>query len=125
MTGLGTSLAQALELVKKSVGNDREVQEAVVDGEKALFTKLTITDCDSDSVDAVLADYVPILLGGDIRTEATRIKTAEACAALAACARKGGRVEEGLKHAIPASLAKERSSLVRQALDRAGNLLGK
>lgn len=126
MTGLGTSLAQTLELVKKSLDkNDRVVQEAVVDGEKSLFNKLTPMDCDSGSVDAALADYVPILFGGDNRTEPTRIKAAETCAALAACARKGGRVEEGLKHAITASLEEERSPLVRQALDRAGKCLNK
>ena len=126
MTGLGTSLSQTLELVKKSLAKmDRVVQEAVVDGEKALFSKLTTTDCDSDSVDEVLADYVPILFEGHNRTESTRINAADASAELAACARKGGRVVERLQQIIPASLEKERSPLVRQALERAAKCVGK
>lgn len=126
MTGLRTSLTQTLELVKGSLArNDKVVQEAVVEGEKALFGKLTTLDCDSEGLDEVLADYVPTLFGGDNQTELTRIKAAEASAALGACARKGGRVEEGLRHAITALLQKDRSPLVRQALDRAGQCLSK
>ena len=126
MTGLGTSLTQTLELVRRSLArNDRLVQETVAEGEKALFTKLTTQDCDSDPLDEVLADYVPTLFGGDNRTEPTRLKAAEASAALGTCARKGGRVEERLRHAITALSQEERSPLVRQALDRAGKCLSK
>ena len=123
MTGLDSSISQAIELVKKALArNDRVVQDAMLEGEKALFTKLATVDCSSESLDAILGHYVPTLFQ-DNATEPSRAKAAEAVEALAACARKEGRVEKLLRQAVSSALGRERAPLVRQGLQRAEHIL--
>ena len=123
MTGLDTSISQVLELVKKAIArNDRVVQDAILEGEKALFTKLANADSISESLDEILTHYVPTLFP-DNGTEASRARAAEAVEALAACARKEGRVDRLLRQTVSVALERERSPLVRQGLQKAEHIL--
>ena len=123
MTGLDFSISQALELVQKALAkNDRVVQDAVLEGEKILFTKLATADSSSESLDAMLGPCVPTLFP-DNGPEPSRAKAAEAAEALAACARKEGQVADLLRGAVSAALESERSPLVRQRLQRTQQML--
>ena len=108
---------------KVSAERGRTIQDAIFDGEKALFRKFDI-DKMSEDVENTLAGYAPTLYIVDSMVEQTRLKAVETTSVLIVKARKGGTLETLLRAEISRILAQERSFSVQQGLDRARQLLG-
>lgn len=101
----------------------RIVLNAIYDGEKALFGRLDVLEQMPDSVEDALIEHVQILLCQGDQAEQTRIKAADAAAAIADFSSKGKRLRNVLRDEITKARAQERSISVQQILDRIRKLV--
>lgn len=102
--------------MKKALSrNDKIVRDAALEGEKALFQKMTASDY-TDTIGSILAEYVSTMFEVGSQTEQNRTKAAEASATLAGWSRKGSQLHERLESDVKAALDQERSPVIRQLL---------
>lgn len=101
----------------------RTVQNAIYDGEKALFGKLDALEQMPESLEDALIEYVRILFRQADQAEQTRVKAADAAAAIADVASKGLRLRTLLRNEIREAQAQERSISVQQSLERARKMV--
>lgn len=104
---------------KSTVKNSRIVENAILDGEKALFQKLALNSQMPSNVENTLVEYLPTLFDCENRTEQGRVKAAEAVNAMAAISPSDGRLRALLGQKISSALENERSFSVKQSLERA------
>lgn len=116
-------MLQCLELVKKTLNhNSRTVKNAVLEGEKALFQKIS-ADQVRNAVEKVLVEFISTLPKDDGLHESTRAKAAEAMLALAKVAPDGGLLDQTLQETIAFARKNERSYSVQQILQQAKGIL--
>ncbi|MCJ1401686.1 proteasome component M29 [Xylographa trunciseda] len=121
---LTASLTQTLDLIGKALSkNDKVVKDAILDGEMALFKKLTNTKL-NDSLDSILTEYAATLFEMDEQAEQSRTKAAEAATALAGWAPEKSQVHTRLTSGVKLALTQERSPSVRQKLQASWKALG-
>ena len=114
---------ECLGIVKKVLNHSsRTVQIAILEGEKALFQKIS-ADQVCDSVEKVLVEYVSTLSKGEGLHESTRTKAAEVTLALAKVAPHGGLLDQRLQETIASAGKNERSCSVQQILQQAKRIL--
>ena len=102
----------------RSHEKSRTVQNAIYDGEKTLFGKLDALEQMPESVEDALIEYVKILFRQGDQAEQTRVKAADAAAAIADFSSKGMRLRMLLRDEITTARAQERSVSVQQSLER-------
>ncbi|MCJ1387811.1 proteasome component M29 [Xylographa bjoerkii] len=121
---LTASLVQTLDLIRKALSkNDKIVKDAILDGEMALFKKLTKTEL-NDSLDSILTEYASTLFEMDDQAEQSRTKAAEAATTLAGWAPEQSQVHSRLTSGVKLALTQERSPSVRQKLQAGWKSLG-
>ena len=94
------------------------MQNAILDGERSMFQKLSAVIETTNSADKVLIDYLSTLSNLGDHVESTRTKAAEAMLSLAASARRGGDLQSALEQAISSARENERSYSVLQVLQQ-------
>ncbi len=107
-----------------SENGSRNVHNAIYEAEKSLFQKMEKAsrgqDVSEAAIAAVLIDFVKTLFKSRDQVEQTRIKAAEAAAALASSSNgRSEPVRTALIDWISSAKADERSVPVQQSLDRA------
>ncbi|KAL8848795.1 MAG: hypothetical protein Q9221_006173 [Calogaya cf. arnoldii] len=122
---LSTQLSQALKLTMRTLSENgsRNVHNAIYDAEKSLFQKMekALKGQDvSEAMVAVLIEYATTFAKSRDQVEQTRIKAAEAAAALASFSSgRSEHVQRALIDWISGAKTDERSVSVQQSLDRA------
>ncbi|KAL8817776.1 MAG: hypothetical protein Q9223_003451 [Gallowayella weberi] len=121
---LNSSLSRALALTVRTLSENgnRNVHNAIYEAEKSLFEKLAKGSSRqpfSEALVAVLIEYVKTLSKSQDQVEQTRIKAAEAAAALAPLSEKSEHLRAALIVWISSAKTQERSVPVQQVLDRA------
>ncbi|KAL8803213.1 MAG: hypothetical protein Q9182_003314 [Xanthomendoza sp. 2 TL-2023] len=127
---LHSSLSQALALTVRTLSENgnRNVHNAIYEAEKSLFQKLgkeSSRQPFSEAVVAVLIKYVKTLSQSQDQVEQTRIKAAEAAAALAPLSERSEHLRAALIVWISSAKTQERSVPVQQVLDRARQAIPK
>ena len=95
------------------------MQNAILDGEKAVFQKLSTLPGASSSVDRIVVGYLSTLSNLGDHVEQTRTKAAEAMLSLAAFARRDSELQTALASVIVRAREDERSHSVLQVLQQA------
>ncbi|KAL9603353.1 MAG: hypothetical protein Q9219_001215 [cf. Caloplaca sp. 3 TL-2023] len=115
------SRALALTARTLSANGSRKVQNAVFDGDKALFEKLqrTVQPPVPEALTHALMEYIPTLFGTSEQVEDTRLKASEAVSAFAPLTRSSEEMRALLISGINSTKSTERSVTVQQSLDRA------
>ena len=121
---LSAALEQAFDLVRraKTKSSSNIVRNDVYVAEKDLFGRMQDVGM-NDSLEDVLIGYAQSLRSSANQVEESRLKAAEAGAALCSLAGKGGRLGAVLMQQLSQLQAQERSVLVQQCLERAARSL--
>ena len=124
---LESDLKQTLELINRvrAAAASRNTLNAIYDGEKTLFDRLTKSkeSIPEWTLEAVLSDYIQQIFASADSVEQTRLKAAETVNAIAPIACRSDRLKSIMVERIAEAQGQERSSSVQQSLDRARKLL--
>ncbi len=124
---LESNLTQTLELINRvrAAAASRNTLNAIYDGEKTLFERLSKYQESSPvaTLEAILSDYTLQIFASADSVEQTRLKAAETANAIAPIARRSDRLKSILVERLAEAQGQERSLSVQQSLDRARKLL--
>lgn len=123
---LSSEMTQVLELVNRTRTEHRSrmAVEAIYDAEKSLFERLhKAREGDlQENLGSVLIEYTKQIFDCTDQVEQTRTKAAQAAIALAPVARRWSNVKAAFAQGVSAAKEQERSTTVRQSLERAQRL---
>ncbi|KAL9098599.1 MAG: hypothetical protein Q9163_005773 [Psora crenata] len=125
---LTSSLAQSFDLLQEVIRYDtgsKSLQAAVYDALTALFQRLQKLEIETlpGRLDDQLSEYATYVFNEDDHVEHVRVKAAEAATAMAPWARRGPRLRAMFADGLIKVSRQERSSVVKENLDRARLLL--
>ena len=127
---LVSRLRQCLEVIDKVIVSEtgnKTIRAAIYDGLTDLFRMLEKSHMGSTlsaGLEDTLMEYMKRVLDAGEQVEQVRTKAAEAATSIAPVARRSARLREAFVRDLDGVKAQERSSAVRQALEKARKALG-